>query len=443
MATPDPIQTWTDIPERLGRYHVLGIAGRGNMGVVYTGYDPYLDQDVAIKVCTVPGHSADADSVARKLFYNEAHTAGALDHPNILKILDAGEHADQLYIVMEYVDGGQTLERNCVASKLLAPRTVAEVGYTCAKALDYAHRQGIIHRDIKSTNILFTADGNLKIGDFGIAQHAFAETIQVQGIVGTPHYMSPEQVRQDKLNGQTDLYSLGVLMFQLLTGRFPFSGDNISNLLYNVCHREPAPLRTLRSGLPEPLCHVVEWAMQKDRNKRYATGRELASDLAAIFAELEMPADADNEDERFRLTRPLRFFCEFSDQELWEILRASRWESYEPGEEIVAEGNLDMSFFVIVSGEVAVMKRAQTLGVLRDGDCFGEMGYLGGSKRTASIRAARCVSLMKISAAVMEQASTACQLRFNKAFVRVLVERLSRTSDNLSQSLERLGDTVF
>jgi CRP-like cAMP-binding protein len=183
--------------------------------------------------------------------------------------------------------------------------------------------------------------------------------------------------------------------------------------------------------------------MQKDRNKRYATGRELASDLAAIFAELEMPADADNEDERFRLTRPLRFFCEFSDQELWEILRASRWESYEPGEEIVAEGNLDMSFFVIVSGEVAVMKRAQTLGVLRDGDCFGEMGYLGGSKRTASIRAARCVSLMKISAAVMEQASTACQLRFNKAFVRVLVERLSRTSDNLSQSLERLGDTVF
>ena len=195
--------TQDNIPERLGRYHILGLAGRGNMAVVYTGYDPYQNRDVAIKVCEPRNASSLSHNpkLARKMFFNEARIAGELDHPSVLKVLDAGEHDDQLYIVMEYVDGGETLQALCEYATPPTPRRVAEILYACSVALDYAHRNGVVHRDIKPTNILFTPDGHLKIGDFGIAQRANAESTQVTGVLGTPHYMSPEQIRGDDVTG--------------------------------------------------------------------------------------------------------------------------------------------------------------------------------------------------------------------------------------------------
>ncbi len=422
---PEP-ESSGGIPERLGRYHVLGLAGRGNMGVVYTGYDPYEERDVAIKVCRpMAGADARSQALIRRMFYNEAHTAGVLDHPNILRILDAGEHGDELYIVMEYVEGGGTLERHTNASRLLPVKKVAEIAYTCARALDYAHRQGVVHRDIKPTNILFTPDGDLKIGDFGIAERSFAETTHVLGIVGTPHFMSPEAVSEEKLTGQTDLYSLGVLMFQLLTAKLPFEGATLASLLQDICHGEPTPLQSLRPDIPEALAQVVEFAMQRDLARRYATGRELASDLAAIFGELETGDETVDQDERFRRARELRFFSEFDDAQLWEVLRTGLWEIHEAGSEILTEGTLDMSLFVIVAGEVEVLRRKRVIGELHAGDCFGEMGLAGQNRRTATIRARRDVTLLKVSTSAMELLSTECQLQFHKAFVSILVERLS------------------
>jgi serine/threonine protein kinase len=417
-----------NIPERLGRYHILGLAGRGNMAVVYTGYDPYQNRDVAIKVCeprnaASPSHNP---KLARKMFFNEARIAGDLDHPSILKVLDAGEQDDQLYIVMEYVDGGETLQALCEYVTPPTPRRVAEIIYACAVALDYAHRNGVVHRDIKPTNILFTADGYLKIGDFGIAQRANAESTQVTGVLGTPHYMSPEQIRGDDVTGQTDLYSLGVLMYRLFSGRLPFSGKNIASLLYNVCHRDPPKLSTLCPDLPHDLIQVVECAMHKDLQKRYRLGQELAADLAGIFFDLDKPTVVTPDDARFELVRNLRFFMEFSDTELWDVMHGCHWETHEAGQNVVEEDTLDMSLFVIVSGTASVSHGGRTVAVLKRGDCFGEFGYVGENKRSVAMTATTDVIAIRINAAAIAQTSIECQLRIHKAFVQVLVERLSR-----------------
>lgn len=225
----------SELPEKFGKYHVLGLAGRGNMGVVYVGYDPFADRDVAIKVSNVEEKLEDtAARQARKLFFNEAHMAGLLNHPNILKIFDAGVEDGEPYIVMEYVEQGETLLEYCDPATLLPVPRVAAIIAKCARAIDYAHRQGVIHRDIKPSNIMQTPDGEVKIGDFGIAHRTLADDTHVLGIVGTPRYMSPEQVQEEKITGQTDIYSLGVVMFELLTGRVPFPVANLSRLIHQI-----------------------------------------------------------------------------------------------------------------------------------------------------------------------------------------------------------------
>ncbi len=405
-------RTHDNIPEQLGRYHMLGLAGRGNMAVVYTGYDPFHNRDVAIKLCD-PRNAQSAtynDKLTRKLFFNEAHTAEKLDHPNILKILDAGEQDDRLYIVMEYVDGSETLPALCDYATPPTSRRVAEIIYACAVGLDYAHRNGVVHRDIKPTNILFAPDGSLKIGDFGIAQRANAESTQVSGVLGTPHFMSPEQIRGDDVNGQTDLYSLGVLMYRLLSGRLPFTGDNIPSLLYSVCHKDPPKLSKLCPDLPQDLIQVVECAMHKDLEKRYRVGRE----LAAIFFDLHKPDVATPADTRFELVRNLRFFTEFTDAELWDVMHHCHWETHEAGKDIVKEDTLDMSLFVIVSGTASVTHGGRVVARLKRGDCFGELGYAGKAKRSVAMAATSDVTVMRMNAAAIDQTSTECQLRFHK-----------------------------
>lgn len=428
--------TW--IPKKLGKYEVLDVAGRGNMGIVYVAHDPFEDRKVAIKVCSISEDDEDGSSnrLARKLFFNEAHTAGSLNHPNILRVLDAGEQDGEPYIVMEYLGGAQTLKPYCEVDALLPVEQVVEIIYKCAQALDYAHRRGVVHRDIKPTNVMLTGDGDVRVGDFGIAQRLTSDdTTQVMGMVGSPRYMSPEQAREDSTNNQTDLFSLGVVMYEMLTGKAPFAAPGFSRLIYKILHEEPPRISDLRSDLPAGLEDVVDRALAKDLDKRYRMGRDLAADLAGIFASLEQSEPDMTEQEKFRLIRDLSFFNDFSDAELWEVIRASVWEVYGPGEQIISEGSLEHSFFIIVAGEVGVLKRGADISSLRTGDCFGEMGYLSKIKRTASIEARDSVCLLKINATLMERASLPCQLRFNKVFLKTLIHRLARTSEHLSQAV--------
>jgi serine/threonine protein kinase len=429
-ARSDPVE----LPERIGGYSVLDVAGSGNMAIVYTGYDPEGDRDVAIKVCELKGVDDRLMVRQRKLFFNEVRTAQLLDHPNIVRVLDSGEQGRQLYLVMEHVGGSQSLSDYCAPDNLLPVEQVAQIAYTVARALDYAHRRGVIHRDIKPSNILLTPAGLLKIADFGVAQNDIGDnTTQVLGLFGSPYYMSPEQVRDQPLTGQTDLYALGVVMFELLTGRRPFLATKFDALLDLILHKPAPSVRELRSEVPEALARIVATALEKDTGRRYRCGREMASDLAAIFGGLSQVQNALTEELRFDLTRQLRVFSEFPDAELMEMLRSSEWREYGEGERLATEAWPDQAFFVLVAGDVTVSKRGVSILRFTRGDCFVELSRVGGAADAVQVTADDDVTLLQVNATALDATSTGCQLHFYRAFVRTLVERLTREEPGQGQ----------
>ncbi|MGE0385486.1 MAG: protein kinase [Gammaproteobacteria bacterium] len=428
-----------DFPKKLGKYEVIKEISRGSMGIVYLGHDPYVDRPVAIKVAFAEAlRDEESGARYRKMFFNEAHTAGKLKHPNIISIHDAGVDGDTCYLVMEYVRGGQTLKNFCRADALLPIERVVEIIFKCAMALDYAHREGVIHRDIKPTNILVADDtGEVKIGDFSIAYINKLDSTGTMpmGMVGSPRYMSPEQISEDMLNNQTDLFSLGVIMYELLTGRHPFQAENFSRLVQKILNEEPAPLSEIRGGISPELQHICAKAIAKSPAERYKTGIELATDLARAFDHLERPQEEISEEERFNAVKKLDFFHGFPDVEVWEIVRAATWQDCPDGGDIIREGELDDSFYIIVDGAVGVVKNGKELRTLVTGDCFGEMGYLAKTTRTASIVAKGLTRLMKLNSTVITQVSLHCQVRFLKVFLRTLIYRLSATTQRMSEEI--------
>ena len=412
-------------PEKIGKYTIIREVGRGSTGIVYLSHDPFYGRDVAIKLYH---HDAGADPeksrLARKMFLSEAHMVGMLQHPNILPIYDAGEEAGHCYIVTEHVQGARTLASFCRAGTLLRVDLIVEIIFKCAKALHYAHSRGVIHRDIKPSNIMLNQDGDVRIIDFGIALVADSEISCIEGIAGSPSYMSPEQVQSFDLTNRSDLYSLGAVMYELLTGTRPFRAGNLAKLLHQIVYATPAPIHTLRPEVPEDLENVVALAMQKEPEKRYRSGIEFAAALTRVHQKLRSASAQTDQDERFALLRRLRFFHDFSHSEIWEVLRASTWQDYFAGEDIVKEGEIDDRFYIVVSGDCAVERGGNGLGGLSTGDCFGETSYVPGARRAATVRAAGPVTLLKVGATLLEQASAACQLRFNRVFLRAVIERL-------------------
>ena len=427
-----------DIPKNLGKYEVKNEISRGSMGIVFLGHDPYIDRQVAIKVALSESlNDPESGERYRKMFFNEAHTAGKLTHPNIINIFDAGVDGETCYIVMEYIDGGQTLRPYTKPENLLPVEKVVEIMFKCAKALDFAHREGVVHRDIKPSNILVTRDKDVKIGDFSIAHinKPDSTTTQAGGVMGSPKYMSPEQLSEEHITNRTDLFSLGVVMYELLTGKHPFEAENFSRLVYLILHETPPPLKDFRADVPEVLQKIVSKAMHKNADERYQMGLDLATDLSKAFDLLEKPKEDISVQEKFNLVKKLEFFQGFPDAEIWEILRASTWQDYEKNENIIVEGELDDCFYIVVEGKVHVKKNKKVIRSLGKGDCFGEMGYLAKTKRTASIVAEEKTSLVKINSTVISQVSLNCQVRFLKVFLRTLIHRLSATTEIISQDV--------
>jgi eukaryotic-like serine/threonine-protein kinase len=413
------------VPDRIGKYEIIKEVGRGSTGCVYLSHDPYYGRDVAIKVYNIEANDdPDKARVARKMFLSEAHMVGMLQHPNILPIYDAGEEGGHYYVVTEFVHGARTLSAYCKPDNLLRIDDVVELVYKCAKALSYAHGRGVIHRDIKPSNVMLTVDSDVRIIDFGIAIVADSEISRIEGIAGSPSYMSPEQVQSLEITNRSDLYSLGAVMYELLTGYRPFRAGNLSKLLHQIVYATPPPIHTLRQDIPEELESVVATAMQKESDKRYRTGQEFAADLTRVHQRLRAEANKIDRHEQFAMLRRLKFFHDFSHAEIWEVLRASQWQAYAEGEEIVKEGEIDDRFYIIVSGSVRVERLGRSLGTLDFGECFGETSYVYGAKRLATIRAHGNVTVMKVSSTLLEQVSASCQLRFNKVFLRSLIGRL-------------------
>ncbi|MGH8415258.1 MAG: protein kinase domain-containing protein [Gammaproteobacteria bacterium] len=415
-------------PAKLGKFVITQELGRGATGTVYLCHDSFLGKDVAIKLYSIDGDATESEArTRRKLFFNEANLVGKMNHPNILPIYDAGEEAGHCYVVMEYVRSAQPLTTFCRGDNLLPVRKVVEIIFKCAKALDYAHRKGLVHRDIKPGNILLTAESDVRIVDFGVAHMAGNEEGQLKGLVGSPSYMAPEQMRQQPSTVQTDLYSLGVVMYELLTGKRPFYGDNLSRLVHQIIYATPPPVHRLRPDVPVVLENIVYKALEKDAGKRYKTGLELATDLTHAVRTLDKLSEELVEQERFNILRRLRFFQDFAYPEIYEALHASRWQSYGPGEHIVVEGELDDCFIIIALGDAEVRRADKPIGVLHEGDCFGEAPYLEQGRSLAGIIALTPMSVLRVNSTLIDQVSLQCQLRFHKVFLKTLIERLTRS----------------
>jgi serine/threonine protein kinase len=276
--------------DRFGRYEILAELGRGAMGVVYKARDPKINRVVAVKTISLAGQPAEEEQEYRERFYREAEAAGRLSHPGIVTIFDVGEEPDTRapYIVMEFV-GGRSLDKLLSGEDRKLPlETALQLTHELAEALDCAHGQGVVHRDLKPANILLTEDGHAKIADFGVAKLNLANHTLAGRALGTPAYMSPEQLNGDAVDGRSDLFSLGVILYTILTGYRPFQGNSALTVSYKVVNRDPIPATVLETELPPGLDYIISRAMAKDPAQRYQRGMEMALDIQDLLEGREL-----------------------------------------------------------------------------------------------------------------------------------------------------------
>jgi len=421
---------------RIGKYPIIREIGRGATSRVYLGRDPFADRDVAIKVFFFEeGLPEQEAKLLRKGFLAEAALAGRLQHPHIVEIYDAVSEPEYSYLAMEYVPG-TTLEEYCEVASLLPLGKVVEIAFKCIRALDFAFQNGVIHRDIKPGNILYSPAGDIKVSDFGASfqeSHA-ADTTQLTG-VGSPAYMSPEQVRLEPLSHHTDVYSLGVVMYKLLTGRLPFNASNQLSLTYEILNVQPPPPSTFRPELPPLLDEIVLKALEKKPEARYATWIDFGKDLSRAFASLRLAGESISDSEKFAELRKMPFFADFDDVTLWEALRISAWRQIPRNTTVIQEGEVGDSFFLLLDGEAAVSIEGKQINTVRPGGVFGELLYFPDKTppRTTSITTSAEITVLQIKTRALRGASDPCQVAFQRAFMRVLIDRLSHANRRLAE----------
>jgi serine/threonine protein kinase len=269
--------------KKFGRYEIVGELGRGAMGVVYKARDPQIGRMVALKTVLLRGQEPEEEEEFRKRFLGEAQAAGRLQHPGIVAIYDVGEDSENHdpYLVLEFVNG-ESLNRVLAREKKLPLPRALQLAQEIAEALDYAHAQGVVHRDIKPANILLSEEGRAKIADLGIAQLNLAHFTLPGRVLGTPAYMAPEQLSGEGCDGRSDIFSLGVILYAMVTGHSPFHGNSATTVCFKVVNRDPMPASALDMDLPPALDAVISKAMAKDPAKRYQRGSEFAEDVRRL-----------------------------------------------------------------------------------------------------------------------------------------------------------------
>jgi len=415
-----------DSPKTIDRYEIITKLGKGSRGNVYLGRDPYIERQVAIKTYRVPEHKGPREvKKYQKRFFVEAQSAGLLMHPNIVAVYDADITDDLCYIIMEYV-GGDTLEMFCNPDNLLPVDRVTEIIFSVCQGLEYAHQQGVIHRDIKPSNIILSSSGQPKISDFSIAFMKRDGSTLEQGLFGSPSYMSPELVKEELITEQTDLFSLGTIMYEMLAGKKAFDGNNDYAVMYKIVNEEPPPVLEMRPELPLIFGEILAKVLAKDTSKRYQNSMEFAYDLRLAIRDLRETPKETHDRELINYIHSLPFFHDFTEAQIDEILSASNLSKVESGKTIIEEGEVDDSFYILISGEVRVRKADQDVAVLGKGQCFGEMAYLTGEARPASIITKNDCILLKFSSTLLESLSESIQLLFFKYFTTSILKRLSR-----------------
>ena len=414
--------------QSIGKYQVIRELGKGATATVYLCHDPDFNRQVAVKVIQFGEEGSATARRMRKLFQNEGMVSKRLDHPNIVRVFDSVVEDKFAYLAMEFVDGC-SLEEYIRIDKLLPLHRVIGIIFKCCMALDSAYRQGIVHRDIKPANIMITGNDEPKIADFGLAlnltKHMERDSTFIMG-VGSPAYMSPEQIKGYQLNQKTDLYSLGVVMFQLLTGRLPFRAKNQATLVYRIINNDTPSVTALSPNLPEGLNAVLRKALEKDLYSRYKNGAEFAKDLSAVRYQILEEDETVQDDRHFEMLRKLDFFTEFENIELWEVLRVAVWRDIPTGTAIIREGEHNRMFGVLVSGSVEVSTAGRVLCCLGASEPIGEMAYLHPTKdeRFSSVVAREQSIFLELNASALSLASEELLERMRNALLGRMIDRL-------------------
>jgi serine/threonine protein kinase len=423
-----------DLSLQVGRYDVQKLLGKGATGTVYLAKDTFTGKEVALKTIE-PEVFRDPEfgTVYRSQFLNEASLAGKLRHPYIVSILDAVVGEDSGHIAMELVTGGD-LSKHATPDTLLPVPDVLQIGFKCCGALEYASKEGIVHRDIKPANIMLaTGTTEVKISDFGAAVLKKSQVVQTAAL-GSPYYMSPEQIEGKALTFHSDMYSLGVVLYELLTGKRPFVAEKIDALIAKILKADPSPPSAVRQGLPKELDAVVLRALQKNTAHRYATWSEFALELSRV-GEAVLPPGAIPDSEKYVTLKKVPMLSTLADSELWELARAGRWTRVAKGKPVLQEDERGKSFFFLAKGEAKVIKRKKLLNMVNGGECFGEMAYIGGGEqpRNATVEAVTELLLAEFEPSALDKMSLGAQLQLTRALMRNVTDRLALANIRLAR----------
>jgi tRNA A-37 threonylcarbamoyl transferase component Bud32 len=410
---------------QVGKYEIQTLLGKGATGTVYLAKDTFTGRQVALKTIEPEVfRNPEFGAVYRAQFLNEASLAGKIRHPHIVAIYDAVVAEDSGHIAMEVVTGGD-LSQYAQPDTLLPVADVLQIGFKCCGALDYAYRdQGIVHRDIKPANIMVTKSGDVKIADFGAAFLRKSKATQTTAM-GSPFYMAPEQIEGKELTFHSDMYSLGVVLYELMTGRRPFSATSIEALVQQILFEDPTPPGRLRKGIKPEIDAVVMRAMKKRPEQRYGTWAQFSVELSRAVA-LALPAGAIADSEKYLALSKVEMLQLLSDADFWELAAAGKWSRAPKGTILIKEDDPGQSFFFLAKGEVKVTRGTRLLNTVNEGECFGEMGYIRGGEepRHATVQAVGDVLVAEFEPETLEKMGQQAQLHLTRALVRNVVDRL-------------------
>jgi len=423
--------------EQIGKFQLRKVLGKGASGTVYLALDTFSGMDVALKVLdrqVVAAPEFEATRTAQ--FLNEASLAGKLQHPHIAAILEASVSRDSGYIALEYVPGGD-LSQYVQPGKLLSPEQAIQVAFKSCGALDYAFRQGIVHRDIKPANIMVVSGTNIKVADFGAAylnNHKEVNQAAPLEAVGSPYYMSPEQVRTEELGVHSDMFALGVVLYELFTGKRPFVGQTLEELFAKILNEKPAAPSSIRPEVSKDVDGILLRMLGKTPAERYPSWADLALDISNI-GRLSVYQQDIPDSVRFSTLRKVALLERLNDAEIWELVHAGKWSRVPSQKAIVREGEPGSSLFFIGAGQVKVTRQTKLLSVLSAGECVGEMAYIkGGAPRSATVEAMTDVLLAEFDPAALQKTSKNCQLELITALLHTMVDRLAIANDRLTRA---------
>ena len=420
-------------PAQIGKYEIRSTLGKGAAASVYLAHDTFADRTVALKVLdpALFAHPRFRE-IYRAQFQVEASLAGKLNHPHIVAIYDAVIGEDAGHIVMEYVAGGNLLPYVSGRS-LMSVDSAIEVVFKCCGALDYAFRHGIVHRDIKPANILVAGGTDVKIGDFGAA--LLQQSEQSQKIrAGTPSYMSPEQVQSQPLTEHSDMFCLGTVFYELVTGVKPFAAKTVPQIFGRIVSEDPVPPSRVRPGIPSALDDVAMKALAKVPTERFATWADFALELATLGG-MRSLQQAVPDSERFESLKRVKLLGELGDPDLWALVKAGQWSRAGANQVIIGEDEKSDRLYFLAEGEAKVTKRGRLLNVIRAGEFFGEMSFISGgaAPRQATVESLSDLVIASFDRAALEQVRASCQLSLLWTILGNMSDRLALADARLAQ----------